>query len=409
MEPPNADTVLVRHGELGTKSSRVQSRMESQLAANLRSMLSMRGIEGTVERERGRIYVYSTPASVDAATDAATDTFGVISASPAQTVAPTRSAIEAGLVEIADVAYDSGSFAVRARRAGNRTDHPFTSKEIETEGGSAIWTHVEDRFAPAVDLDDPDVTFYVECRPETAFVFLEKRPGPGGFPVGTQGRVVALISGGTDSPVAAWELLGRGCEVIPVYFDFEAYGGPDHVARALSGIETVQRYAPRHPHDVWRVPIGDVANMLVEDFSRMRMILLRRFMFRVAEHIAREVDAHALVTGESLGQKSSQTGWNLSTTSAATELPIHRPLLNVDKQSIIAQAKEIGTYSDARINAGCNRIAPKHPATAARHAEVEAIEPPLLTEELDRFVERAECIDVFQDRTPKPPVAIDER
>lgn len=383
MIPPGADTVIVRHGELGTKSSQVQHWMERLLGQNIDEMLSRRDIEATIDVQHGRIFIRSEGDDIAAVTDVATQTMGVISASPSLEVPSTMDGITNALGDIARNLSETGSFAVRARRAGNPSAHPFTSQDIERLGGSAIWTVFAEETEPEVDLDDPDLTFFVECRENRAFVFLEKRPGPGGFPYGSQGRVIGLISGGIDSPVATWEMMRRGCEVVALYFDFEAYGGPDHIARAVESVRTLARYTPTGSIELHRVPIGDVSHLLIEKTQATRMLSLRRFMFAVGEALADRVEAHALVTGESLGQKSSQTGTNLSITGAHLRYPIHRPLLAMDKQEIIDQAKSLGTFQDATINAGCNRVAPSLPATGATLAEVLADEPPGMLRQVD--------------------------
>ncbi len=404
MIPRGADIVLVRHRELGTKSARVQGRMEAQLERNLEAMLDLRKISGSVTRERGRLFIHTSEDAIDDATDAAAATFGVASASPAISIPPTLDAITSTLARLAPDVYPAGTFAVRARRAGKRSAHPFSSNDIEFDGGAAIWEAVESTFPPEVDLDDPDVTFFVECRQERAYVFFASRDGPGGFPLGAQGRVVSLISGGIDSPVAAWEIMRRGCEIVPVYFDFEAYGGPDHVARAESSVRQLATFAPGADMTLYRAPIGEAVETMVEHVHRTRMLTLRRLMFAVAAAIATDVDAHGLVTGESLGQKSSQTGPNLAVTSNIVELPIYRPLLTRDKQDIISQAKRIGTYEEATINAGCNRVAPDYPETNAREDDVVSAEPPDFFERVDQILDRTEAVVVSP--TTEPPVAM---
>ena len=387
MHPPEADTVLVRYGDIGVKSRKVQWDMERTLRANLGAMLVSRGVDGDVGGERSRPQIRVDPEDVETATDTATDVFGVVSASPCLTVEPTMDAIREALATTARDRYAGGSFAVRARRAGGSDAHPFTSKDIEREGGEAVWeAATAEGFDPEVDLDDPDQTFSVECRSDEAFVFTEKRPGPGGLPLGTQRPLIALLSGGIDSPVAAWEAMKRGAPVVPLYFDFEAYGGADHVARAVESARSLTTYAPNHGFDLRIAPAGDAADRLLTDVEETRMLSLRRFMLRVAEGLAHELDAVGIVTGEAIGQKSSQTSANLATTDTVASLPVHRPLLTRDKQSIVEQAREIGTYEEATIPAGCNRIAPDYPETNASLEAVEAAEPdlgPLVEEAID--------------------------
>jgi thiamine biosynthesis protein ThiI len=400
MHPPGADTVLVRHGEVGVKSGKVQRSMERKLRKNLVALLDDRGVEyDEVERQWSRILVRTDEANVAAATDAATDAFGVVSASGARSVPPELDAITDALADAASALYDGGTFAVDARRAGHADAHRFTSEDLESAGGTAVWEAVADAFDPEVDLDDPDHTFHVECRKAEAFVFGEKRAGPGGLPLGTQGRLVALVSGGIDSPVAAWEAMKRGAEVVPVYLDLGDYGGPDHEARAMETVGTLAEYAPHADLDLHVVRAGDEIGRIVDAVHDTRMLSFRRFMFRVAEHVAEREGADGIVTGEAIGQKSSQTAANLATTSAATDLPIHRPLLTVDKTDITERARDIGTFHDSTIPAGCNRIAPDHPETNATVEQVETAEPDALFDWAAdaATVERVEVVPVRRD------------
>ncbi|MDZ7850555.1 MAG: tRNA uracil 4-sulfurtransferase ThiI [Halodesulfurarchaeum sp.] len=370
MNVPGADVVVVRHGDIGVKSSRVQSWMEGTLAANLEAMLSAREIDGRVEQERGRLFVRTR--APEKAALAAADVFGVVSASPTRSVDPSMESISEGLAAVARQTYDGGSFAVDARRAG---DHEFTSQDVGREGGAAIWTAVEDEFEPEVDLDDPDHRFEVEVREKEAFVSRERLEGPGGLPVGTQEPLLALISGGIDSPVAAWLAMKRGAPIVPLYLDLGEYGGADHRSRA---IETVRQLAAYAPDQEWTVRVASIGSALEALDSRVegtRMLSVRRLMLQVAESVAENAGAQGIVTGESMGQKSSQTATNLAVTDRVTALPVHRPLLSFDKQEIIARAREIGTYDTATIDAGCNRIAPDNPETAAPLERVEAAEP----------------------------------
>ena len=379
-------TVLVRYGEVGTKSSKVRIDMERLLHENLESMLVARGVEATVDHEWSRLLVRAD--DVEAATDAACDTFGVVSASPARSVDSTMDAICEALVAAAADHPDGATFGVRASRAGPADAHAFTSRDLETEGGSVV----EAATGATVDLDDPDRTYYVECREDEAFVFTEKRPGPGGLPLGTQGTAVVLLSGGLDSPVAAWEMMKRGCAVVPVYVDLGPYGGVDHQARALSTVEVLARYAPGHDLSLRIVPAGDVVETLMAEVGATRMLSLRRVMLRIGEAVAREVGAHSVITGESLGQKSSQTGGNLAATDTAVSLPVHRPLLTRDKTDIVGQARDIGTFDDSTITVGCEQVAPSHPETNATPEAVEAAEPDGLFERVDAVVGQSETV-----------------
>jgi thiamine biosynthesis protein ThiI len=374
MHPPEADVVLVRHGELGVKSEQVRRKMEDRLAENLRAMFDARGLAGDIERRRNRLFVHTD--EPDAVADAAADTFGVVSASPARTVEPTLDAIEAALVAATEAHYDGGTFAVDAARAGPSDAHPFASTDIESEGGAAVWDAIESLGGdPEVDLDDPDFRLFVECRRESAYVFLAKRAGPGGLPLGTQRPVVALVSGGIDSPVAAWKLMARGCPVVPVYVDLGDYGGPDHRARARATVETLADYAPGEEMAMHVVDAGDVVTDLEAEMGDLRMLALRRYTLATAEAVAESEGAVGVVTGEAIGQKSSQTSANIAVTDAASSLPVHRPLVAMDKADITNLARSIGTFEDATVDTGCNRVAPELPETNADLDTLRAAEP----------------------------------
>jgi thiamine biosynthesis protein ThiI len=406
MRQPGADTVLVRHADIGVKSGQVQTEMERRLRDNVAALLDDRNIDAGVERRWSRLLVHADEDSVDAAADAAADAFGVRSASPALVVPPEKDAIVDALARTARenaASAESGeaategtvepgdTFAVDARRAGESDAHPFTSKDLEREGGAAVWDELGD---PEVDLSDPDATFFVECREDEAFVFTEKRSGPGGLPLGTQAKVVALVSGGIDSPVAAWEVMKRGAPIVPVYLELGDYGGPDHEARAMETVRGLAEYAPNYEMPVWKMPAGDVMDTLAAEVGAARMLVYRRFMYRVADHVARETNATGIVTGEAIGQKSSQTARNLGVTSTAAEMPVHRPLLTMDKHEITDRAREIGTFRDSTIPAGCNRIAPDFPETNATAEIVDNAEPEGLYERAKEAAENATVVEL---------------
>ncbi|MFC4437440.1 MULTISPECIES: tRNA sulfurtransferase [Natrialbaceae] len=391
MHPPGADTVLLRHGDVNTKSNTVKRYMEGLLAENLEALLADRSIPGEVERRWNRPLIHTSEEAVEDATAAAADAFGVVSASPCLTVGTEMEAILEALVETARTRYDGGTFAVDARRADKSL--PYGSEDLAREGGTAIWEAVEDEFEPEVDLDDPDITFGIEVREEASFIYLEKRSGPGGLPLGAQEPVIALISGGIDSPVAAYEMMKRGSPVVPVYVDLGPFGGIDHEARAMETVRVLSQYAPNFDMQVYKIPGGETLSVLVETMEEGRMLSMRRFFYRAAEVLADRVDAHGIVTGEAVGQKSSQTLQNLGVTSRVTRLPIHRPLLTRDKHEIVAEAREIGTFTDSTIDAGCNRVAPDRAETNARLEPLLAVEPDDLLERAEEAAKNAELVE----------------
>jgi len=394
MHPPDPGTVVVRHGEIGVKSEQVRRRMERLLRDNVDALMADRGIDGRVQHRRNRLLIFTD--DPEAACDAATDAFGVVSASPARRVDPTIEAITDALTAAARAHYRGGTFALRARRAGESDAHPFSSRDLESEGGAAVWEAAEDGGAdPEVDLDDPDIEFFVDCREDEAFVFLEKRPGPGGLPLGSQDPLVALFSGGIDSPVAAWEAMRRGAPVVPLYVSLGEYGGVDREGRAQATASDLARYAPDRDLRLRVAPAGDLIEDVVTSVDGGRMLVVRRAMYRIAEHVARDADAVGIVTGESVGQKSSQTTANLAATSAAVDLPVHRPLLTADKTDITQRAREVGTYRDSTVPAGCNQLVPEYPETRGRPEEIAALEPDDVDGRTRAIADRIEVLDTL--------------
>ena len=376
MHPPGARTVLVRYGEVGIKSDSLRTRMERQLQTNISAILDDRELPGSVEQAYTRLYVHTTPDRIDEVTDATTDAFGVVSASPALRVEPTMDAICDALADATRDHYDGSTFAVRVNRAGPSSAHPFSSLELERDGGSVVHTAAqEEGYEPTVDLDDPEMTFSVECRQEDAYVFLDRREGPGGLPIGTQKPLVALVSGGIDSPVAAWLAMKRGAPVYPLYVDLGEYGGVDNRMRAIETAESLKRYAPNVDCRLRIAPGGEGIEQVAGVTEMYRMLVARRFMLRIAASLAEAVGAVGVVTGESIGQKSSQTATNLRVTSTAVDLPVHRPLLSMDKSEITDRAKQIGSYDDSTIDAGCQQLAPDAPATRPPLERIDAAEP----------------------------------
>lgn len=389
------DVVVVGYGEIGVKSTGVRARMARRLAANLRATLAARGLDATVERRWSRLFVRGP--DPDAAARAASDVFGVVHATPAVGCEASVDAVAETAVGLAADHDPEASFAVRANRAGDRERHGFTSQSLERDVGTAVG---EATGAP-VDLDDPDRTYRIEIRDDEAYVAVRRYDGPGGLPLGTQGSAVVLFSGGIDSPVAAWELAKRGVRPVPVYVDLGEFGGPDHRARAVETCRRVGEYAAGYDTRLRVVDAGDLVAELAETVEATRMLSLRRVMLRMGAVVAADAGAHSLATGEALGQKSSQTGENIQVTDAAVDFPVHRPLLTRDKPEIVARAREIGTYSDATMNVGCERVAPRHPETRAALGEVEAAEPADLLDRAEAAAADYEVVAASDDAGPE--------
>ena len=229
------------------------------------------------------------------------------------------------------------SFRVETRRVDKR--FPLTSNDINRELGALVQAHSGAR----VDLTRPELTVSVEMLPSSAFLSLERVPGPGGLPVGTSGRLVSLISGGIDSPVASYRMMQRGCRLIFVHFHSSPFLDRSSQEKAKALVDMLTRY--QFVSRLYLVPFGEIQRRIVAAVLRpLRVVIYRRMMLRIASVIASKERARALVTGESLAQVASQTLPNIAVIEEASRLPVLRPLIGMDKQEIINQAMDIGTF-----------------------------------------------------------------
>jgi thiamine biosynthesis protein ThiI len=264
---------------------------------------------------------------------------------------------------------DPASFRVSARRADKR--FPMTSPEIEREVGGRI----KQARGWHVNLGDPELTIHVELLSHEGFYFFGKDRGLGGMPVGVSGRVACLLSGGIDSPVAAFRLMRRGCTVHFVHF--HSYPilsrASQEKVRELAALLTRYQFRSK----VSFVAFGEIQQQVVLSVPPpLRVVIYRRLMMRIAERIARRVRAQALVTGEVVGQVASQTLENLAVINSVVTLPVLRPLIGFDKDQITAEAQQLGTFPISIIpdQDCCTLFTPRHPATKAKLGEVEAAE-----------------------------------
>jgi len=302
--------------------------------------------------------------------------FGVANFSIVERTARDIDALRARILESLNGTHFE-SFRIETQR-GDKT-FPLNSPEINRQLGAAV----KEKSGARVDLMNPQFTVTVEILPHDAFFGFNKIAGAGGLPVGTSGRVVSLISGGIDSPVATYRMMQRGCRVIFVHFHSAPYqdNTSQEKVRQLLAVLTRHQFLSR----LYLVPFGEIQRQIVASVARpLRVVLYRRMMLRIAEAIARKEKAKALITGESLGQVASQTLDNIAVIQQAARLPILRPLVGMDKQEIIDQARRIGTFDISSIpdQDCCQLFVPKHPATKARFSEVEQDETKFDVKEL---------------------------
>jgi thiamine biosynthesis protein ThiI len=294
--------------------------------------------------------------------------YGIANFAVAREVEADMEAIKSGLKEMAASA-QFASFKIDSRR-GTKT-FPLNSQQLNQQLGA----FVQELSKAKVRMENPDTTFFIELVGDRAFLYLNKTPGAGGLPTGTGGKVLCLISGGIDSPVAAFRLMRRGCRVAFVHFHsfpHTTLESQDKVKRLIQILSGYQLESRLH-----MVPFAEIQREIVAYAPPpLRVVLYRRFMLRIAEAIAEKEKAAALVTGDSLGQVASQTLENIRTISAAAKIPVFRPLIGSDKEEIIQTARAIGTY-DVSIMADqdcCSLFIPRHPETMSSIKRVEDAE-----------------------------------
>ena len=379
------ELVLVRYGELALKGLN-RSMFETALLDNIRAALR-HVAEVEVERQRGRVAVTPTR-RVEAVARRLQDVFGISSVSPARgvpseleaIVAAARAALSEAVAELP--AGRETTFRVATTRADK--SFPLNSAELDRLVADRV---LGDYPQLRVQLKHPELALGIDVRPERTYVFARRLPGPGGLPVGTQGKVLCLISGGIDSPVAAWLALKRGCTVDFVTFHSHPYIGESARKKVVDLVRVLTRYQPRCVLHV--VPFADV-QVAIRDAGRpaYRTVLYRRMMQRIATRLAQGGGAKALVTGECLGQVASQTLENLTCIGDAAGLPVLRPLIAFDKQETIALARRIGTFDLSSIPEPdcCTLFMPSRPVIRGRLSTCEQVEAHL---DVEGLVERA--------------------
>ncbi|AKB74165.1 tRNA S(4)U 4-thiouridine synthase (former ThiI) [Methanosarcina lacustris Z-7289] len=360
-----ANVVIVRYGELALKSTGVRNWYEKILMKNIAAMLNSRSIpHSLIRREWGRIFIETTDPR---AAGAAADVFGIVSTSSALITEPDiESAARTCALLGTSLIREGESFAIRARRSGN---HSFTSADLGRNCGDAVWNALENEGKhPRVDLGSPDKEIFVEMRQNLAYVYLETVKGVGGLPLGTQGSMVVLMSGGIDSPVAAWLMMKRGVMIIPVYCNTSPYAEDAARERAFDCIRQLQAWAPGHQFTTYELPHGPNLQAFIETCDRKNTCLLcKRMMYREAYEIMKKEGASGIITGSSLGQVASQTAANMHAEIYQLSIPIYHPLIAFDKSEIVVIARRIGTYEISIRPAGGCAAVPEHPEVKANY------------------------------------------
>ncbi len=376
--------VVAKYGELALKG-RNRPRFVARLRRNLRRRL---GARVAIEQRAGAFVLVpegrpcgNEPSAgelkegVGELLERARDVLGIAVLHPAVAVDKQPEAASAAAVAL--LRDHQGSFAIRARRRDKR--FALSSRELAIVVGAAV----QRELGLPVDLSEPGREVHLEVDEREIFVFTERIRGRGGLPVGVSGRALVLISGGIDSPVAAYRAMRRGLRCDFVHFSGEPFTGPESIYKAYANVRTLDRF--QGGSRLWVVPFGRAQRMIAAaGAGRLQVMAQRRLMVRVASRLAERVGAAALVTGDALGQVASQTLANLAVVDDAAELPLLRPLLAFDKAEIIAQAEELGTFEVSRLpdEDCCQLFAHRQAETRARVEELRKLERAIDVEEL---------------------------
>jgi tRNA uracil 4-sulfurtransferase len=380
-------SIILHYQEIALKGNN-RPWFVSRLARNLRLATKDVGVR-EVRVLMGRIeLILHDGAEWRAIRDRITNVFGVANFAMAGRAPLDVDAISREILkDLGDL--NPESFRVSARRADKR--FALSSPEIEREVGGRI---AEARNWK-VNLSKPALTIHVEALTEDAFYYFGKEPGAGGLPAGTSGRVACLLSGGIDSPVAAWRMMRRGCRVLFVHFHSYPILSRASQEKARELVKLLTRF--QYDSKLFLVPFGEIQQqVLLTVPPPLRVVIYRRLMMRIAEAIARKNRAQALVSGEVVGQVASQTLENMASIDQVVSMPTLRPLVGMDKDEITAEAHRLGTFPISIIpdQDCCTLFVPKHPATKAKLRDIDAAESGL---DIVDIVNRAVAAAVLEE------------
>ncbi|MBR5525116.1 MAG: tRNA 4-thiouridine(8) synthase ThiI [Clostridia bacterium] len=375
---PN-EILLIKNGELALKGLNRRT-FEEALMKNLRYRLRHAG-DFTLRRAQSTIYIEPKNDYVDMeeASDCVSRVFGIAAFSRARVTQKDLTAIQQAAVEyLGDRLAQAKTFKVEAKRADK--SFPYTSPEISREVGGYVLSHYHHL---KVDVHNPDLLIMVEVRDFGAYIHAQQLPGAGGMPVGTGGKAAIMISGGIDSPVAAYMMAKRGIQLTGIHFASPPYTSERAEQKVISLLERVGRYAGNMKLHI--VPFTHIQEEIQrhcpEEFFTL---IMRRFMMRLAQRVARDADCGALITGESLGQVASQTIPAMAVVDTLATMPVFRPLIGMDKEEIVSISRKIDTFdlSIQPYEDCCTVFTPRHPCTRPKLRKVEEAEAVLDVEAL---------------------------
>lgn len=387
-----ADIILLKYGEISLKGLN-RPMFEKQLLANVAKALAPLG-KFSIRKSQSTVYVEPLGDDIDmqAATERLSKVFGIVNICPAAKCQKTIEDIERTTLEcLSQIDLNGKTFKVEAKREDKQ--FPLNSPQLCRHMGAVILKNTE---GLSVDVHNPDILVQIEIRKE-AFIFTQKVSGAGGMPVGTAGRAALLLSGGIDSPVAGWMISKRGVVLDAVHFHSHPYTSDRAKEKVIDLAKIMTQYTG--PIRLHVVPFTDIQLDIIDKCPKNYLtIIMRRLMMRIAEKIARESGAMALITGESIGQVASQTMESLVVTDNAVDMPVFRPCIGMDKEEIVTISKKIDTYETSILpyEDCCTIFVPKHPKTKPSIAEIQEAEKLLTDPEgmMEKAIQDREIIDL---------------
>lgn len=387
---------LIKYSEIGIKGNN-RHLFEDMLVKNIKAALRLVLTESySVKKSDGRIYVIGDDSENDEIIAAVCRVFGVAG------IAPLTQYEKCGIDELKShvISYIGDNyedkdftFKVNARRADKT--YPLTSVDINMLVGEAVLDAFPDT---KVDVHEPEVSIFIEVRPQDVNIYSNIYPGPGGMPVGSSGRAMLLLSGGIDSPVAGYLVSKRGVSVDAIYFHAPPYTSERAKQKVVDLAKIISAYTG--PIRLHVINFTEIQMKIYEVCPHDELtIIMRRYMMRLAEHFAKERSDLGLVTGESIGQVASQTMQSMLCTNAVCTLPVYRPLCGFDKLDIVSISERIGAYETSILpfEDCCTIFVAKHPVTKPRLDRIERSEQKLegkIEELYQRAIDTAEIIEI---------------
>ncbi|KQN97663.1 tRNA uracil 4-sulfurtransferase ThiI [Paenibacillus sp. Leaf72] len=402
------DKIIIRYGDLAMKGRNrgmFEKRMLQQLQLRLKDFAAL-----TYSKMFGRLYINLNGENYSLIAEKVKDVFGISTFSPVVSVQPELEEIRAAALALMKaIPQEPATFKVSAKRAWKK--FPHTSQEMNHLVGAHVLRAMDNL---KVDVRRPEVELKVDIQEEAAYIFNEVVDGPGGFPFGTNGKAMLLLSGGIDSPVAGWMAMRKGLELEAVHFHSYPFTSEKAKEKVIELARRLSYYsgAPLRLH---LVPFTEVQTTLAQSGQDPLIItLMRRAMLRITESLAEKNGAHGIVTGESLGQVASQTLVSMDVIGRATVLPLLKPLVMMDKQEIINEAERLGTFATSILpyEDCCTLFLPKSPSIKPNLRFVEKVEGYLnqqknLEQLLDEAVQQTEVL-LLTPEDPEPEASAGE-